>query len=525
MLAPAPRAMAQGTSLLPSDAADVNLGDLRQRYDSMLAPTPETPVQGFTVTPSINISGFFADPAQPQLGTNSSKGADVGTIINPNLLINGQTNRLQATFAYSPQAILYAHDGSGNSIAQNFNANLHATLVPETLFLDARGYGSMVLGQGGYGGGGYGFSPQQLTQTYAFQISPLLQHRFDGTGVAELGYTFADTIFDNGTNTPQVTPFSTVAPNQNQITNSAHVGFQSGENYGRVKFGGLLSTAQSTGGDLGASHRNEATVNLAYGVTRAFILVGTLGYEDLHYGGTTPYNTTGMTWSVGTRVLPNPKSQLELTYGHRDGGNSFAFNGTYQIGPRLVLTGRYSKGIATAADDLQSALGSSRLDPFGNPIDAVTGVPIMLEDNFFGTFATVDRIERYSASLAYVLDRDVFTLATRTDHDRVLSAPSSIVGGPNSTSSSYASLAWQHDLSEVVTTNASYQYGVRNGTGSTAVPGTATEYINSFSVGAQWRLSKTLSTSAQYALDVTSSKTPGYSETTHYAVITLSKQF
>lgn len=523
--APPKSARAQAAGLLPSDAADVNLGDLRQRYDSMLAAVPEAPTPGFTFTPAISLSGFFADPSQPRIGSTRSNGADVGTIINPSLLINGESRRLQATFFYSPQATLYAQDGSANSIAQNFNGNLHATLVPETLFLDARATGSMVLGQGGYGGNGYGVSAQQLTQTYAFQISPLLQHRFDGTGIAELGYTFADTIFDNGSNTPTATPFGTVAPNQDQITNSAHLGFQSGENFGRIQFGGLLAASQSTGGNLGVSHHNEATANLAYGITREIILTGSLGYEDIHYGGTTPFNIHDMTWSVGTRLLPNAKSQVELSFGHHDGANSFAFNGTYQVGPRLVLSGRYSKGIATAAEDLQSALSSSKLDPFGNPIDSVTGVPIMLEDNFFGTSASVDRIERYSASIAYLLDRDTFTLATRTDHDRVLSSSTSNTSGPSSTSGSYVSLAWQHDFSPTVSGNTSYQYGIRTGSGSTAIPGSATEYINSFSLGAQWRLSRTLTTSAQYALDVTSSKTPGFSETTHYAVITLSKQF
>lgn len=525
VVAPPVHARAQTAGLLPSDAADVNLGDLRQRYDSMLAPTPETPTPGFTVTPAISLSGFFADPAVPAIGTSRSNRADVGTIINPSLLISGESTRLQGTFVYSPAATLYAQEGSANSIAQNFNGNLHATLVPEALFLDARATGSMVLGQGGYGGNTFGVSPQQLTQTYAFQISPLVQHRFDGTGIAELGYTFADTIFDNGTNTPTVTPFGTVAPNQNQITNAAHLGFQSGENFGRLQFGGLLAGSQSTGGDLGVSHRNEATASLAYGVTREIILTGSLGYEDIHYGGTAPINIHDMTWSVGTRLLPNPKSRIELSYGHHDGANSFTFNGTYQIGPRLVLSGRYSKGISTAAEDLQNALSASKLDPYGNPIDAVTGVPIMLEDNFFGTTASVDRIERYSASIAYLLDRDTFTLATRTDHDRVLSSSAASAAGPGSTSGSYVSFAWEHDLSPTVSANTSYQYGIRTGSGSTAIPGNATEYINSFSLGAQWRLSRTLTTSAQYALDVMSSQTPGFSETTHYVVVTVNKQF
>lgn len=526
MLAAPPPADAQAAGLLPSNAADVNLGNLRQIFDSALATSAPAGEPGFTVTPAISISGFFADPVAAGAGTGGSSHADVGTIISPSVLINGQSARLQGTLAYNPRATFYAQEGSADSIGQNFNGNLHAILVPDTLFLDARGTGSQVLGQGGFGSAGAsGLSPQQLTQTYAFQISPLLQQRFDGTGIAELGYTFADTVFDNGNNVPTTTPFGTVAPNQNEITNSAHLGFISGENFGRVRFSGQLSGSQSTGSSLGVSHSYLANASLAYGVSHAIILLGSLGYEDLHYGGTTPLNIRDMTWSVGTRLLPNPKSTLTLTYGRQDGSDSFTFDGTYQLGSHLLLSGRYSQGITTAAQDLQSALTSSKLDPFGNPIDSVTGVPLLLEDNFFGTSGTVNRTERYSASVAYLLPRDVITLAARTDHSKVLSSSTAIAGGPTSTSGSYVSLAWQHDVSPTVSTNASYQYGIRSGTGSIDVPGTSTEYLNSVALGASWRLSRTLTTSAQYALDITSSRTAGYSQTSHYLIITLNKQF
>ncbi len=525
-LAAPPRARAQATGLLPSNAADVNLGNLRQIFDSAMSTAAPAGQPGFTVTPAISISGFFADPVAAGTGTTAASRADVGTIISPSVLINGRSARLQGTLAYNPQATFYAQEGSANSVGQNFDGNLHAILVPGALFLDMRGTGSQVLGQGGFGGvGATGLSPQQLTQTYAFQISPLLQHSFDGTGVAELGYTFGETVFDNGNNVPTTTPFGTIAPNQNEITNSAHVGFISGENFGRVRFSGQLSGTQSTGGSLGVSHQNLASTELAYGVSHAIILLGSVGYEDLHYGGTTPLNIRDMTWSVGTRLLPNPKSTLMLTYGHHDGSNSFTFDGTYQLGARLLLSGRYSQGITTAAQDLQSALASSKLDPFGNPIDAVTGVPLILEDNFFGTSGTVNRTERYSASVAYLLPRDVITVAARTDHSKVLSSSTETASGPSSTSGSYVSLAWQHDVSPRISTNASYQYGIRSGTGSLAVPGTATEYLNSIAIGANWRLSRTLTTSAQYALDITSSRTAGYSQTTHYLIVTLTKQF
>ncbi|MDE2335249.1 MAG: TIGR03016 family PEP-CTERM system-associated outer membrane protein [Rhodospirillales bacterium] len=517
-------AWAQSTGLLPSNAAGVNLGNLRQAYDSALSTLSPTPQIGFTITPAISLSGFFADPVVA--GSRGSRHADVGTIISPSLLVSGQSPRLQGTLLYSPQATFYAQEGSANRIGQNFNGNLHAILVPDTLFLDARGTGSMTLGQGGYSSyGASGLSPQQLTQTYGFQIAPLLQHRFDGTGIAELGYTYAETVFENGNNVPTTTPFGTVAPNQNQITNAAHVGFTSGENFGRIRFSGLLSGSQSTGGSLGASHRNLANVDLAYGITREIIILGSVGYEDLHYGGTAPINIRGMTWSAGTRLLPNPKSSITVTYGRYDGANSVSFDGSYQLGTRLLLSGRYSKGISSAAEDLQSALASSRLDPYGNPIDAVTGVPLMLQDNFFGISGTVDRIERYSASIAYLLPRDVVTLGARTDHNRVLSSSAQTASGPTSTSGTYFSLAWQHDLSPTISANTSYQYGIRTGAGSTQTPGTSTEYIHSFSLGASWRMSKTLTTSALYALDITSSRTAGYDQTTHYVIITLNKQF
>ncbi len=525
-LAPPRAAMAQTAGLLPSNAADVNLGDLRQRYDSVLAAEPPPTQPGFTITPAMTVSGFFASPVAPGAGTSGSTRSDFGLILNPSVVISGASQRLQGTLSYSPEAMVYAQDGDANSFGQNFNANMHAILVPDTLFIDVRGTGGLSSAQGGYGGASaQGLSRSQMSQNYAFQISPLLQHRFDGTGIFELGYTFADTIVDNGSNVPMSDAFGTVAPNQDETTNAAHMSFTSGENFGRVRFGGQLSGSQSTGGSLGASHRNLANTDLAYGITREITALGSLGYEDIHYGGTSPTNIRDMTWSIGTKLAPDPKSTLTLSYGHHDGGNSFSFNGSYQLGTRLVATAQYSQGIGTAAEDLQNALTSSRLDPFGNPVDAVTGVPLVLEDDFFGASGTVNRTERYTASIAYLLDRDVITAATRTDHTRVLSASTQTEGGPSSSSGTYVSLAWQHNLSDAVSTNATYQYGIRTGTGSTGTVGTSTEYINTVSLGASWQLSKTVTTSAQYALDIVSSRTPGASETSHYVVVTVNKQF
>ena len=519
-------AHAQSTGLLPSDAANVNLGDLRQVYDSVLSTEPPATEPGFTTQRAIRVSGFFADPVAPNSGTSASNRSDFGMSVSPSLLINGQTSRLQGTLFLQPQVTLYAHQGSANGFGQSFNGNLHAILVPDTFFVDARATGALTSAEGGFGGSSAnGLSRQQMTQTYAFQIAPLLQHRFDGTGTAEIGYTLGETIFSNGGNVANNTPFGTSTPNQNETTNTAHIGFVSGENFGRLRFGGLLSGSQSTGGDLGVSHRNVANADVGYGITREIILLGSLGYEDIHYGGTSPLDIHDMTWSAGTQLLPNPQSSLTLTYGHHDGRNSITFDGSYQVGSHLLLSGRYSQGISTSAEDLQSALASSRLDPFGNPVDSVTGVPLMLEDNFFGTSGTVNRVERYSASVAYLLQRDVITLGTRTDHSKVVSSSTQTFGGPSSTSGSYVSLAWQHDISPTISANTSYQYGVRTGFGSTGTTGTSTEYVNSFSLGASWQLSNTLTTSAQYALGVTSSSTPGYTQTTNYVVISLNKQF
>lgn len=223
-------AHAQSTGLLPSDAANVNLGDLRQVYNSVLSTEPPATEPGFTTQRAIRVSGFFADPVAPNSGTSASNRSDFGMSVSPSLLINGQTSRLQGTLFLQPQVTLYAHQGSANGFGQSFNGNLHAILVPDTFFVDARATGALTSAEGGFGGSSAnGLSRQQMTQTYAFQIAPLLQHRFDGTGTAEIGYTLGETIFSNGGNVANNTPFGTSTPNQNETTNTAHIGFVSVE--------------------------------------------------------------------------------------------------------------------------------------------------------------------------------------------------------------------------------------------------------------------------------------------------------
>ena len=51
-----PQARAQSAGLLPSNASDVNLGNLRQLFDSALSTQPPTIQRGFTVTPAITVS-------------------------------------------------------------------------------------------------------------------------------------------------------------------------------------------------------------------------------------------------------------------------------------------------------------------------------------------------------------------------------------------------------------------------------------------------------------------------------------
>lgn len=409
---PATTASAQ---LLPETGTTVQVGALRQQLTEMLSSgtsTPATP--GWTITPGIGLEERWTDHLQ-QLGYQGK--SSFTTALTPSLLVNGQTARIDATFSYAPTLEHYSAGGQ-DRINQNLNTSSRITLVPERLFLDLRGYASTQPITGGYGPvGSVAVSRQNDTQTFSFSAHPYLRQRFGDFASAELGVQVSrssqSALASQAASGSQQNPFGLQTGAQNLLSQQEYLSVASGPELGRTSVGLMVSATQSSGnGVLANARRNAATLSFGYAITRNVTALASLGYDDIHYGGTPPYNYSGAAWSGGVRWVPNPDSRITVTYGRREGVNSAMLDASYAPTARIRVFARYSEGLASGLEQLLGAVNGSTLDPMGNPVDR-NAVPVQLDSGFYGTWNDLARVTSASMTMTLLLERDSITRSRR----------------------------------------------------------------------------------------------------------------
>jgi uncharacterized protein (PEP-CTERM system associated) len=372
------------------------------------------------------------------------------------------TARLQGTLNYAPSVLFHAESSDRNRVDHNLNAQLLGVLLPETLFLDLRAAAGVQSLRGG-------FAPEGTTtttrgdrvQTYSFQASPYFVHRFGTLATAQLGYSFqyVDQELGSGTVQPLVGP-SFFAPQEF----TAHEGYsvvRTGEDFGPLALEGRVSgIAYDGSGVLDGAHRELASVEARYAFTRGIAALVEIGYERQKYGGFPPTDISEPIWSVGVRLAPGPDSVIVAKYGHRDGFDSAFLDAAVSLGARTRLFANYSDRLTTSAQRAVDLLSTTSLDELGNPVDTLTGAPVVLPftSSFLAAQSSLLRIRRGTASISQTWPRDTVTLSViYEDEDPVAIARGTVPLAQRGTS---GSLTWSHELTPEMSLTAYLQYGV-----------------------------------------------------------------
>jgi uncharacterized protein (PEP-CTERM system associated) len=502
-------------SVLPATGAgaagpDVRVGNLgNQLNNSLSAGRPLEPsTRAWTITPSIGLAEEYTTSSGAGTGGSGSVGSQLVTVVQPGLVASGDTTRLHGEVSYTPQILLYVPDGNQNQVAQDFNARLLATILPQTLFLDVRGSGAVQAVTAGQ-------APNQTstlargntTQTYSYSVSPYALHRFDDWGTAEIGGYVARTAqnaLQPATNQPLLAALAE-ASNQNVTITSAHAGFLTGEAFARYSGAALAQATNFDGtGVLNSAYRDTVTLDNGYAITRTITALATIGWENIHYSGTSPLTIDDAIWSVGVRLEPNTDSTITVRYGHQDGLNSLLVDAAYQPTARTRIYARTSTGLTTQAEQLQNALATSDLDTQGNPIDHTTGAPLVPVGNFFGSQNSLYKTTLTSLTGVLLLDRDSIS-ASVTDQIQTLVSASNVVGlATGNTSGVYGTLSWSHELRPNMQSTVYVQYGKQRNEGVLA----SQQQLAVASATLSRALSPTLSGMLQYSY----SQTFGYSQ-------------
>jgi uncharacterized protein (PEP-CTERM system associated) len=508
---------AQG--LQPAVGPDLRVGDLRDQFQPLAGAVPAA----WIFTPSLDISETFDSAVQLR---NGRFGSDFITRVTPGFSLTGDSARLTGNIFYAPQISIYAKNGNLNGVPQNLNASVTATLVENLLYVDLRGYAAQQSLTGG--------QPQQLStiplsqqnnvQTASFSISPYIRHSFGGTGTLEIGYSIIRSLQNTNNEfiQPSSSPFTQQAVNSNLTTQQEHASFTTGEDFGRLQNTlSLVATQYSGGGALSGAYNNTINNQTSYAVSRFLTVFGSLGYENILYNTQDQFKINDITWSGGVRLTPNEDSSISISYGRSQGQNSLTVDASFSPTARTRIYANYSQGLGTTQQNLQNGALNSVVNSNGVSINPVTGAPLILTNNFFGTQNSLYRTTRLSMTGALLLERDTISVSVTHDDYKVIDGQP---GSVPSNSGVVGSLAWTHTFSEALTSNTYLEYGTRNASGSGFAGGNnQTSYA--VSVGLNYAFTETLSGYTQYAHTGATGNTFGIPPSRDVVIVGLHKAF
>jgi uncharacterized protein (PEP-CTERM system associated) len=250
---------------------------------------------------------------------------------------------------------------------------------------------------------------------------------------------------------------------------------------------------------LDNGYQRTATTNAEYALSRFVAILGELGYEDISFpAGTPPVRITDAVWAFGVKLTPNALSSVRVTYGHRYGFDSVSLGAAYRLTQRTTLYADYGTQIGSDAQQLQSNLAASDIDQTGSTVDALTGAPLAIANQFFGQPTSLYRYKTLSFSARTVLDRDTINVSVLAQEQTLLSTlPGSTAFSQNGI---VGSILWSRELRHDLSSAVYLDYGYRrifdvSGAGN-STPGN--QRILDISLKLSYAITQTLDGIAQY---------------------------
>ncbi len=542
-----PLSYGSGFGSLPAYGAGTRVGDLRPQLERLLPGSLPSTAQrpAWIISPSIGVDVGLTDnarrvssPREVDAFTQITPAVFVSGD-TARVRVNLSYTPVAELYASTPgqnRLDHYLNAGAQVTVVPNlFYVDLRGNVSQQSR---TGGFGQSGFAQGTPSA----FNRNDQVQTASVQVTPTLVQRFGGFGTAQLLYSLSYTTqSDRSDNRSTVPPLGSTfngfnSGGQNQaffplgslLTHREQATFATGEDFGRIRNVLLLEGVQFDGGGIyRGAYRNQASIDNAFAITRSVAVLGLIGYQDLKYNTIPPYRVNGILWNVGIRLSgPNPDNFLEARYGRKDGFDAESLDASYAPTARIRLFARYSTGVTTDIEDQQNRLSSTSVDAFGGSVDSVTGAPVTPTSGFFGTQNNLFRLRRASITGVYVLTRDSFSVSL-VNEDR---SPVRNFGGANAgafgilndnTKGTYGTIAWQRDIRPDLRGDVSIQYGTRTtGSGSNS-----SEQTLSASAGVTYQLSETVSSRATYVFNERSGAGQGRNFVENILLVGLRKNF
>lgn len=414
------------------------------------APSP------WLITPQIQVSESATDNAN---FSRTNRQADLQTYLNPSLMLTGDTPRAKVDLNYSPIFTRNVVTTNNNRIDQNLFGTGTFSLVPDALFLNTRASAS----EGSRGGSFGPIDPVNLrnddrTQVLAYDAGP--EWRFplvqDATG--DLRYSIGQTRFFNNTGTAVDANGNPVTTNQisDGTLQDLRLYLDSGD---RGKLVAGQFTAEGTRNRIsdggGTDDTGTIMIESQLRLSPSWQLLGSVGYEDLRYSAFSNANVNDPTWYGGFRWQEAKDAYVQLTYGHRQGFNSFAGDAKFPLTPITSLFGTYSETVTTPQQQIIGNLNSGQLNANNIVINPNTGLPQALLVNELALQNAIYRDRTFRAGVSTLNEPNLYQIDVRyEDYIPVAGL---------ATSDSYLGFEalWQHAINETTSFTLNGGYFIR----------------------------------------------------------------
>ena len=351
------------------------------------------------------------------------------------------------------------------------NVNLLAyglgTVVRDHVFIDARAAITQVSRTGGLGFADASVARRSdLTHVITTSLTPIARQSFGGYVDGELRYNYGLVRSTDGgvfgssdTAAPDTAAASTNL--QNATRNQATLSLATGRLF--TVFGSKLTLDAMKTDSQSAARTTQlrAHDDLSYQFNQKFAGLARIGYDNLEYPLQPDASFTGPAWAFGGRYTPFPGSYFLGSYGRHEGLLGFSGTLRYEITARTVALASYQSNRASQEQQILNNLNASAVDPLGNVVDQLSGLPTSLVNPQFSLNTTVSRYDTGRIGLQTRLDRDTFGALGIYSRRSPLGTPIGTAAGTGISGEDTSigiNLSWSRSLTPLLNSSTSVGY-------------------------------------------------------------------
>jgi uncharacterized protein (PEP-CTERM system associated) len=278
-------------------------------------------------------------------------------------------------------------------------------------------------------------------------------------------------------------------------------------------------TVSVSGGheDITFTNQNAGSVTSA---TTVFGPNGVAEPPTFTFANTASPPVHDLTWSLGATWVPNPDSSLSVSYGHQNGFNSLTANGFYALTARTQLTVSYGSTLGTQLENVQNQLNLAGTNGTGTLVNGQTGGSLFGSTNALPVQEGVFKTTTLNVGSQTTLDRDIISVNFQ------MTKQTNSGGNSSSADSKSATVSWLHEMRPDMTVNGAISYAIQDqttGTLSVFNPGNNTSIVASLAW--QWQISDTLSTNLRYSFFERQSAATTFDLYQNILILGISKRF